>query len=118
MAPVATSRCGSGWNRHGTTAFLVRPRAPRPGIAGGSEGPDAAEGEAALRHRVRDMLRRGELPSAPGRLWAGKGSGRPCAICRKPIEPRSVEFETDGASPLVVHRSCHTVWMHEAARTR
>jgi hypothetical protein len=66
-----------------------------------------------LRERVRRLLRSGELPPASSRLWAGKGSGRPCSICGEHIHPSAVEFETDGQVPLVVHQACHAIWLSE-----
>jgi hypothetical protein len=46
---------------------------------------------AITRGRIRNAL----LPRGPVRVWGGRGTGQPCALCDKPIEPTQVEYELE-----------------------
>ena len=64
---------------------------------------------------IRAKLAAGELPRAkPDKVWAGKGTDRPCTACGTVITPADVEYELDlGAAPAVTlrfHQGCLTVW--------
>jgi hypothetical protein len=42
-------------------------------------------------------------------LWAGKGNGRPCNACDRPITAEQTEYEVDGTDrTLRFHRECFT----------
>jgi hypothetical protein len=69
----------------------------------------------AVHDTIRTKLESGELPRAkPDKVWAGKGTDRPCTACGTVITPADVEYELDlGAAPAVTlrfHQACLTVW--------
>ena len=79
--------------------------------------------EAELRRRVRERCKSGRLPpsAAPGRAWAGRGSGRACSLCDQPIDPDEIEYELDGPSGVAIdivrfHTGCYRLWSVECAR--
>jgi hypothetical protein len=75
---------------------------------------------------VADMIRAkldvGTLPlDAPVKLWAGIGTGQPCAGCDQPILESEPEYEPqyDDGRPLIqFHSGCHAVWDEERQRVR
>jgi hypothetical protein len=73
-----------------------------------------------IRAAVRAKLASGELPRAkPDKVWAGKGTDRPCAVCGAVITTADIEYEVDlpGASPgtLRFHHDCLISWDQERA---
>ena len=78
--------------------------------------------EKQLRRLARDRIKKGQLPrTAPGRIWGGKGAGRSCALCDKPIGANESELEVeqniDGTvRPLRFHVACQLLWQLECAR--
>ena len=78
--------------------------------------------EQELRRLARDRIEKGRLPRAvPARMWGGKGAGKSCALCDKPIGANESELEVeqsiDGAArPLRFHVLCHSLWQLECAR--
>jgi hypothetical protein len=60
------------------------------------------------------------IPSQPLKVWAGQGSGLPCAFCHQPIAIGEIEYEVDvlehppyvpsSRSPLRFHVKCHDRW--------
>lgn len=73
----------------------------------------------ALRERVREAIRRGELPlRPPDRTWGGAGTGAPCAVCRNRVAQSEIELEAElegdpGAETLRVHQPCFQAWQAE-----
>lgn len=73
-----------------------------------------------VRTRLADRLRDGLLPDTkPLRIFAGHGSGWPCAVCDRDIPPAEVELELEFGSPdasasdaqvFLVHHSCYELW--------
>lgn len=60
---------------------------------------------------------------APGRTWAGHGSGGPCDRCGRVIGDEDIEYEVeiiraDQAQALHLHFDCYHAWMGEARRRR
>jgi hypothetical protein len=61
-----------------------------------------------------------DVDHRPLKVWAGRGSGRPCTYCQQPISVGEVEYEVaaqDGspgsheeASALRFHLGCHDAW--------
>ena len=44
-----------------------------------------------------------------------KSSGRPCTVCRRPIEAAAVEREVTGIDVvLIAHELCYTIWREES----
>jgi hypothetical protein len=75
-----------------------------------------------LRRVVRQRIDAGELPCEPGtdNVWAGKGGGRLCSACGRPISPADNEYEvvtdeglTAPAGSLLFHRTCLDIWIAE-----
>ena len=69
---------------------------------------------------AREKLRAGMLPRGePLKLWAGIGSGKPCAVCEQPILPSHTEYEPqyyDDRPTIFLHVGCHGVWEVERQR--
>jgi hypothetical protein len=74
----------------------------------------------SLAEIVRDKLDVGRLPLLdPVTLWVGAGSGMPCSVCGKTIQPYQVEYEPDYDARLVrvrFHIGCHGLWEEERRR--
>lgn len=69
-----------------------------------------------LREQVRARLAEGRLPTADGVSQSHRGTGRPCIVCRRAIEPVEVEREVTGASGVVLtaHEECYRPWRQES----
>ena len=75
---------------------------------------DKSKGELMEVSESSDVVRR------PLKLWAGRGSGRPCTYCQQPISVGEVEYEVatqdglqgsrDEAAVLRFHLGCHDAW--------
>lgn len=65
----------------------------------------------------------GRIPAQiPDDMWGGRGTGRPCAVCREPISPEEAELQVHvrptargKATVLSVHGTCGAAWRIEAA---
>jgi hypothetical protein len=85
-----------------------------------------ADENASLLARVQDRLRRGVLPTQSAlHSFAGKGSGKVCAVCDKQIRAPDVEFELEfarsdtlGRTTLYLHARCNAMWDDERARVQ
>jgi hypothetical protein len=69
-----------------------------------------------IRALIQSRLAAGMLPDVRvEKVWAGKGTGRPCYGCDEPISPAEVEAEIDlaGAVALRFHQSCLRFWQEE-----
>jgi hypothetical protein len=74
--------------------------------------------------RAHGRVRLGVLPrQPPTKSFAGKGSGKVCAVCDRQILTPDVEFELDfdepdtlGRKTLWMHSVCNAVWDNERAR--
>ena len=71
---------------------------------------------------IRARVATGTLPPPPrtnGKVWAGRGSGRPCAGCDKPIPASGVECEIElGDRTLRFHRACLVAWQDDLGGLR
>jgi len=79
--------------------------------------------EKELRPTARARIAKGQMPSeAPTRFWGGFGTGRPCALCDKPIQSDEIEYEVKPTGAAVqtlwFHRVCHYAWQLECARVK
>ncbi len=67
-----------------------------------------------------ESIASGRLPAGnQGRAWGGRGTGRPCALCSRPIECEDSELEVqteDGGIGPVFHVQCHTAWSEACRR--
>jgi hypothetical protein len=72
-----------------------------------------------LRRQVRARLSEGRLPSVDGVSKSHRGTGRPCIVCRRAIDPTEVERELDGVSvALIAHEACYKLWREESVARR
>jgi hypothetical protein len=72
-----------------------------------------------VRQQIREAIEARKLPShAPTRLWAGSGTGAPCALCDRPVGRNEVEYELEffsdegrlAARNPRVHVKCFLAW--------
>jgi hypothetical protein len=79
-------------------------------------GDPIQQGRDALRDAARERIEQARLPrNKPSRMWGGRGSGKTCSLCDRPIadsEPEmELEYEGDPSQPVVrFHLQCQTVW--------
>ena len=75
--------------------------------------------EQSLRRRALAALHAQVLPRAqPARTWGGNGSGEPCGVCGRSIDPDQKGLELEfvassgggGASALHMHIPCFAAW--------
>lgn len=81
--------------------------------AGASDMAGVTEEE--LRRQVRARLSTNRLPAVDGMSTSRRGTGRPCMVCRRAIEPSQVEREVQNANvSLYAHEDCYKVWREES----
>jgi hypothetical protein len=61
----------------------------------------------------RTRLATGSLFPA-GKVSSGKGTGKPCSICRMPISEGDIEHEVVGPTTVVTHWNCYSIWQQES----
>ena len=86
------------------------------GFSGGSDEQDSAD---ELRSSIRQRLAQGELVPAPGRVWAGRGTGQRCIVCAREILASEVENEISVRAEglemrLYAHLPCLRAWRDES----
>ena len=80
---------------------------------------DKSHGDDDLRGQVRVRLSEGRLPAINGVSKSHRGTGRPCIVCRRGIEPIEVERELDGAGiVLIAHEACYVIWREASIAVR
>jgi hypothetical protein len=67
----------------------------------------------ALRKAIRTRLATGSLFPA-GKVSSGKGTGKPCSICRMPISEGDIEHEVVGPTTVFTHWDCYSIWRQES----
>ncbi len=79
--------------------------------------------ELELKKTALDLIRRQLLPAeVPRFVWAGPGTGEPCSLCARVVDPLDMEYEFkapvgDGTeSTFRFHLRCHALWQLEVAR--
>jgi hypothetical protein len=52
------------------------------------------------------------------RTWAGQGTGQPCALCGRSIQPEEIEYEVELESGTVLHFHfrCQQLWEEQNGR--
>jgi hypothetical protein len=74
-----------------------------------------APSDDRLRREVRARLTDRRLPLLDGISQSHRGTGRPCIVCRRPIEAAAVEREVTGiAVVLIAHELCYKIWREES----
>jgi len=75
-----------------------------------------------LAEAVRQKIHDGSLPvDDPLKVWAGIGSGNPCASCEEPILRVQTEYEVmyyDERPSIRLHVACYGLWEAERHRRR
>jgi hypothetical protein len=72
-----------------------------------------------LRLEIRARLSDNRLPMIDGPSQSHRGTGRPCIVCRRAIEPTEVERELDGVGiVLIAHEACYKLWREESVARR
>ena len=75
--------------------------------------------EEQLRQQIRVRLEQARLPVVDGVSKSHRGTGRPCIVCRRAIEPTEVERELDGVVVvLIAHEACYVLWREESVARR
>ena len=98
---------------------LFRDSAPSPGAGGPPAKPSERMDQRRLAAQVRQAMRDGRVPARPAdQTWGGPGSGGPCVICDRRLEPHEVEYELEfargsGAGAYHVHVACCMAWETE-----
>jgi hypothetical protein len=79
-------------------------------------GRPATASDDELRGQVRARLAEGRLPAVDGVSRSHRGTGRPCIVCRRAVEPVEVEREVTGRSGAVLtaHEACYKPWREES----
>ena len=55
------------------------------------------------------------LPAVNGVSCSSRGTGRPCVVCRRAIEPTEVERQVSGHGVfLYAHEACYKLWKEES----
>lgn len=69
-----------------------------------------------VRQQVRARLATGRMPAAAGVSKSHRGTGRPCIVCRRAVEPTEVEREVTSCSGVVLtaHEACYKPWREES----
>ena len=81
----------------------------------------SSRSEEQLRQQIRVRLEQARLPVVDGVSKSHRGTGRPCIVCRRVIEPTEVERQVEGVGVfLYAHEACYKLWREEsvAARSR
>src|SRR5882724_2204017 len=85
-------------------------RPPGWSISGGSAASDDE-----LRQQIRARLSEARLPPVDGVSSSSRGTGRPCIVCRRAIEPTEVERQVSGHGVfLYAHEACYKFWREES----
>ena len=79
-------------------------------------GKPTGPSDDELRGQVRARLAEGRLPTVDGVSQSHRGTGRPCIVCRRAVEPIEVEREVTGCSGVVLtaHEECYKPWREES----
>jgi hypothetical protein len=67
-----------------------------------------------LRPEVRARLVSGALFPTGRRVFAGKGTGKPCIVCGRSIAPSEIEHEIIGPTTVWAHWDCYSIWRQES----
>lgn len=96
--------------------ILAKERPSQPHASGWSiSGGSGIPPDDSLRRQIRARLSEARLPAVDGVSSSSRGTGRPCIVCRRPIEPTEVERQLGGVGiVLIAHEACYTLWREES----
>jgi hypothetical protein len=79
----------------------------------------SASSDDERRRQIRAWLSDGRLGSVESVSKSYRGTGRPCIVCRRPIEPTDVEREGEGPGVFFhAHEACYKPWREESVARR
>src|SRR5713101_7690133 len=68
----------------------------------------------ALRRAIRTRLASGSLFTVGGKVFSGRGTGKPCSVCAMPILEGDIEQEVVGPTTVLIHWDCYSIWRQES----
>ena len=78
-----------------------------------------ARSDDELRRDIRARLSEGRLGSVCGMSKSQRGTGRPCIVCSRTIEPIEIERKVEGSGvSLYAHEACYKPWREESIARR
>jgi len=76
-------------------------------------------GQPNVRAEFPDSRPQARLPPVNGVSRSSRGTGRPCIVCRRAIEPTEVERQVNGLRVfLCAHEACYKLWREESVASR
>jgi hypothetical protein len=95
--------------------ILAKERPSHPHASGCISGGSGIPSDDELRRQIRARLSEARLPAVDGVSNPHPGTGRPCIVCRRAIEPTEVERQLDGVGiVLIAHEACYVLWRQES----
>jgi hypothetical protein len=95
--------------------ILAKERPSYPHVSGWSISGGSGTPDDELRRQIRARLSEARLPAVDGVSNPHPGTGRPCIVCRRAIEPTEVERQLDGVGiVLIAHEACYMLWREES----
>ena len=71
--------------------------------------------DSQLKQQIRVRLAHARLPAVDGVYKAQRGTGQPCVVCRRAIEPTEVQYEVNRLDVvLIAHGACYALWREES----
>jgi hypothetical protein len=97
--------------------ILAKERPAHPHASGWSiSGASGIPPDDELRRQIRARLSEARLPAVDGVSKSHPGTGRPCVVCRRAIEPTEVEHQVSGHGVfLYAHEACYKFWREQSA---
>jgi len=79
----------------------------------------SASSDDERRRQIRARLSDGRLGSVESVSKSHRGTGQPCIVCYRPIEPTDVEREVAGSGVFFhTHETCYKPWREESVARR
>jgi hypothetical protein len=95
--------------------ILAKERPSHPHVSGWGISGGSGIRDDELRRQIRARLSEARLPAVDGVSNPRPGTGRPCIVCRRAIEPTEVERQLDGVGiVLIAHEACYMLWREES----
>ena len=95
--------------------ILAKERPSYPHVSGWSISGGSGTPDDELRRQIRARLSEARLPAVDGVSNPRPGTGRPCIVCRRAIEPTEVERQFDGVGiVLIAQEACYMLWREES----
>jgi hypothetical protein len=99
--------------------ILAKERRARPHTPGWSISGGSAASDGELRQQMRARLSEALLPPVNGVSRSSRGTGRPCIVCRRAIEPTEVERQVESVGVFsYAHEACYKLWREESVAGR